>query len=197
MSVVADRHAVTLVVMGVSGVGKTAVAAELADRTGWEFAEGDDFHPERNRRKMAAGQPLDDHDSWPWLYRIAGWIGQQEAAGRSAVVTCSALRRSYRDLLCDGHPSVRFIHLLAPTDVLTARITGRRGHFMPASLMGSQLSTLEHLQPDEPGTGVGTEGLPAAVADRALRTLGLGTARSQTWQRASVTASLRRPPTPH
>ena len=158
----------SLVVMGVSGVGKSSVAHALVARTGWTFQEGDDLHPEANRAKMAAGHPLDDDDRWPWLRRIADWIGDQEAAGKGAVVTCSALKRSYRDLLCAGHPSVRFVHLVADDAVLTERLTHRRGHFMPAALLRSQLDTLEPLGPDEPGVAVGTEGGPEAIADRAL-----------------------------
>lgn len=163
----------TLVVMGVSGVGKTSVAAALAARTGWVLAEGDDFHPPDNTRKMAAGRPLDDADRWPWLATIASWIGAQEAAGRGAVITCSALRRAYRDVLRDGHPSVRFVHLLAPPALVEERITARRGHYMPASLLGSQLAALEPLQDDEPGVGIDTSGNPADVADRALRALAI------------------------
>jgi gluconokinase len=161
----------TLVVMGVSGVGKTSVAAAIVSRTGWAFAEGDDLHPEANRAKMAAGTPLDDDDRWPWLRRIAAWIGEQEAAGRDAVVTCSALRRSYRDLLRDGHPSVRFVHLLAPPTLLQSRVDNRRGHYMPPALLGSQLATLEPLGPDEPGFGVDTDRSPAEVADDVLARL--------------------------
>jgi gluconokinase len=160
-----------LVVMGVSGVGKTSVAQALVDRTGWAFQEGDDLHPEANRAKMAAGIQLDDDDRWPWLRRVAEWIGTQEAAGRGGVVTCSALKRSYRDLLRDGHPSVRFVHLLADQDVLTARVTNRHGHYMPPALLRSQLDALEPLGPDEPGVRVETHGDPAAVADRALKAL--------------------------
>ncbi|GAA1173325.1 gluconokinase [Pseudonocardia alaniniphila] len=163
---------VTLVVMGVSGVGKSSVAAELVRRTGWAFVEGDDLHPASNRAKMASGIPLDDDDRWPWLRRVAAWIGEQEAAGRDAVVTCSALKRSYRDLLCDGHPSARFVHLLAPPELISARITARRNHYMPPSLLESQLATLEPLQPDEPGIEVETTGDPAAVAERVLELLG-------------------------
>jgi gluconokinase len=158
----------TLVVMGVSGVGKTSVAAAIVARTGWAFAEGDDLHPEANRAKMAAGTPLDDEDRWPWLRRVAAWIGEQEAAGRDAVVTCSALKRSYRDLLCDGHPSVRFVHLLAPPDLLQSRVDNRRGHYMPPALLGSQLATLEPLQPDEPGFAVDTDRSAEDVADEVL-----------------------------
>jgi len=165
---------VALVVMGVSGVGKSSVAAELVRRTGWVFVEGDDLHPESNRAKMASGIPLDDDDRWPWLRRVAAWIGEQEAAGRNAVVTCSALKRSYRDLLRDrdGHHSARFVHLLAPPELISARITARRNHYMPPSLLESQLATLERLQPDEPGIEVETTGDPAAVAERVLEQLG-------------------------
>ena len=163
----------TLVVMGVSGVGKSVVAAELVARTGWEFAEGDDMHPEANRAKMSAGQPLDDEDRRPWLRRIADWIGEQEAAGRSAVVTCSALKRRYRDVLAEGHPSVRFVHLLASRELVQTRVDARKGHFMPPSLLESQLAALEPLGPDEPGVGVDTTGTPADVAARALERLGV------------------------
>ena len=162
----------TLVVMGVSGVGKTSVAAEIVERTGWEFVEGDDLHPEANRAKMAAGTPLDDDDRWPWLRRVAAWIGEQEAAGRNAVVTCSALKRSYRELLREGHPSVRFVHLLAPPDLIKSRVDARRGHFMPPSLLASQLATLEPLGTDEPGVGVATTGSASDVAERVLQQLG-------------------------
>jgi len=162
---------VTLVVMGVSGVGKTSVARELVACTGWTFQEGDDLHPERNRVKMAAGIPLDDTDRRPWLERIAAWVGEQETAGRDAVITCSALTRSYRDLLRDGHPSVRFVYLAATPEQLEQlerRLIRRRGHYMPPALLRSQLDTLEPLEPDEPGVEVDTDGDPAAVAHHAL-----------------------------
>lgn len=164
---------VTLVVMGVSGVGKSSVACELVARTGWEFTEGDDHHPESNRRKMASGRPLDDDDRRPWLVRIAAWIGEQEAAGRSGVVTCSALTRSYRDLLRDGHASVRFVHLLATPELIVERLDARMGHFMPPVLLESQLATLEDLRPDEPGAAVDASGDAATVAERALGELRL------------------------
>ena len=166
-----DPAPLTLVVMGVSGVGKTSVAHALVERTGWAFQEGDDLHPEANRAKMAAGTPLTDDDRWPWLRLIAAWIGEQEAAGRGAVVTCSALRRSYRDLLSDGHPSVRFVHLQASEEALTERVTGRHHEYMPPALLRSQLDTLQPLADDEPGVRVETDGGPDAVADRALQAL--------------------------
>ena len=165
----------TLVVMGVSGVGKTSVATELARATGWAFTEGDDFHPRANRDKIASGRPLEDRDRLPWLRGLADWIGGREAAGESAVLTCSALKRAYRDLLRDGHPSVRFVHLLAPDPVVGERIGARTGHSMPASLLDSQLRTLEPLQRDEPGVAVDTAADPAGVARTALDRLGITT----------------------
>jgi gluconokinase len=166
-----DSTVTTLVVMGVSGVGKTTVALELQRRLGWDYAEGDDFHPTANKEKMAAGHPLDDEDRWPWLKTIAQWIGDHERSGTSAIVTCSALRRAYRDLLRDGHPSVWFAHVMVSTGLLHDRVEHRRGHYMPPSLLGSQLSTLEPLQPDEPGLGVSGDGPPDVVADEILATL--------------------------
>jgi gluconokinase len=161
----------TLVVMGPSGVGKTSVAAELAAATGWTLAEGDDFHTPQNREKMAAGHPLDDADRWPWLRRIADWIREREAAGEGAVITCSALERAYRDVLCEGHPSVRFVHPVAPHDVIAERIGARKGHYMPAALLESQLRLLEPLQDDEPGVSVDALDTPDAVARAALSAL--------------------------
>ena len=161
----------TVVVMGVSGSGKTTVARELVARLGWPFAEGDEFHPAANIAKMSAGTPLDDDDRWPWLDALGRWIGEQEAAGRSAVITCSALKRSYRDRLRRGHPSVWFAHVTTPPEVLEQRLRERRGHYMPASLLASQLATLEELGPDEPGTTVVGHGSPADVAQDLLAAL--------------------------
>jgi gluconokinase len=160
-----------IVVMGVSGSGKSTVAAQLVERLGWEFAEGDDFHPEANVAKMQAGIPLEDEDRWPWLRTLADWIGDQERAGRSVVVTCSALKRSYRDLLRDGHPSVWFAHVTADPDLLRDRLGSRTGHYMPASLLESQLAALEPLQDDEPGAAVSGAGAPGEVVDELLRLL--------------------------
>ena len=155
----------TIVVMGVSGSGKSTVAALLVDRLGGEFAEGDEFHPAANVEKMRSGIPLTDEDRWPWLRRLAEWIGEHERAGRCAVVTCSALKRSYRDLLRDGHPSVWFAHVTADADVLRKRVEQRTGHFMPSSLVESQLATLEPLQPDEPGVVLSGESPPDLIVD--------------------------------
>lgn len=153
----------TLIVTGVSGSGKTSVADELVARLGWAFAEGDSFHPAANVAKMHAGHPLDDDDRRPWLRALASWIGEQERDGRSAVVTCSALKRSHRDLLREGHPSIRFVHLAVPAPVLAERLARRRGHYMPASLLESQLATLEPLEPDEPGVTVDGDAPPAEI----------------------------------
>ncbi len=158
----------TVVVMGVSGSGKTSVAQVLAHRLGWEFAEGDEFHPEANVRKMRAGHALDDEDRRPWLAALADWVGEQERQGRDAVVTCSALRRSYRDLLAKGHPSVWFAHLAAHPDVLLDRLVRRTGHYMPPSLLESQLATLEPLQDGEVGTTLDA-GPPREVIVAALQ----------------------------
>jgi gluconokinase len=161
----------TIVVMGVSGSGKSTIAAMLVDRLGWEFAEGDEFHPRENVEKMRAGHPLDDEDRWPWLRRIAAWIGEHERAGRSAVVTCSALKRSYRDLLRDGHPSVWFAHLTTDPGVIGERLRHRTGHYMPASLLESQLATLEPLADDEPGASIPADGPPETVVAEILAAL--------------------------
>ncbi len=169
-----DNHtsgSTSLIVMGVSGSGKTTVALGVAEDRGWEYAEGDDFHPRANVEKMREGTPLDDDDRWPWLRAIAAWVGEREADGESVVVTCSALKRSYRELLGRGHPTVRFCQLVVPEEVLTERLANREGHYMPASLLRSQLDTLEDLQPDEPGFQVCVEGGPDVVVAEALRHL--------------------------
>lgn len=159
---------VTLVVIGVSGCGKSTVARAVADRLGWVFAEGDDFHPAGNIAKMRTGHPLTDDDRWPWLAALADWIGAQEAAGENGVVTCSALRRAYRDRLDGGHPSVDFAHLTVAPATLRRRLEERRGHFMPASLLGSQLALLEPLQADEPGVTLAADQDTEAVVDAVL-----------------------------
>jgi gluconokinase len=161
----------TIVVMGVSGSGKSTVADGLVQRLGWEFAEGDEFHPAANVEKMRSGHALDDDDRWPWLRSLADWIGAHERAGTSAVVTCSALKRSYRDLLRDGHPSVWFAHVEADADLLRQRMESRAGHYMPASLLESQLATLQPLAADEPGASISGAGRPDEVVDALLAAL--------------------------
>jgi gluconokinase len=163
--------ATAVVVMGVSGSGKTTVAVELARRLGWEFAEGDDHHPRANVEKMRAGVPLDDADREPWLRALARWIGEREQAGTSCVLTCSALKRSYRDLLREGNDAVWFVHVDVPEAVLTERLAARKGHYMPASLLGSQLATLEPLAADEPGVTVPGTGDAGEVVETVLAAL--------------------------
>lgn len=162
-----------VIVMGVSGSGKTTVAKGIAEAMGWEFAEGDDFHPKANVEKMASGHPLTDEDRWPWLEAIGAWIEEREAAGASAVITCSALRRVYRDLLRGGRPGVRFCHIEADSTLIADRLEHRRGHYMPPSLLPSQLATLEPLEPDEPGVTVSAAATVEDVIHNALDALDL------------------------
>ena len=132
-----------VVLMGVTGSGKTTLGQLLADQLGWTFVEGDAFHPEANVQKMRRGEPLTDADRAPWLRALRARIDELAAAGRSAVVACSALKQAYRDVLADGRPEVVFVHLAAPAAVIRDRLDHRRGHFMPAALLDSQLATLE------------------------------------------------------
>ena len=151
-----------LVVMGVSGVGKSTVAAALASRLGSDFVEGDALHPARNVAKMQAGEPLDDADRAPWLDAVAAVL----AGSEHVVVTCSALRRAYRDRLRDAAPSVLFVHVEAPSGLVEERLRERHGHFMRASMLASQLATLEPLRPDEGGVVVdGSRPLAEVVQD--------------------------------
>ena len=171
----AENHAqtMTVVLMGVSGSGKSTVMARMADRFAWGSAEADDFHPAANVAKMAGGHPLTDEDRWPWLRTLAAWIGEREDSGENAVITCSALRRPYRDFLRQGHPSVRFVYLAVDPEVLKRRMEQRHGHFMPPSLLDSQLDTLEALQPDEPGCIVSGELPPDRIVDEIAARLGV------------------------
>lgn len=140
-----------IVIMGVCGSGKTTVATLLAQRRGCTLAEADDFHSEASIAKLASGQPLDDADRWPWLHRLAGWMRERALEGHSSVVTCSALKRAYRDVLRTGSTNVVFIHLDGPPDLLLERLSGRPGHFVLPGLLESQLAILEPLEPDERG----------------------------------------------
>jgi len=168
-----------IIVMGVSGSGKTTVGEGISSIMGWAFAEGDEFHPQANVDKMASGQPLTDEDRWPWLRLIGDWISEKVAAGESAVVACSALRRAYRDLLREGRPEVRFCHVSADAGLIKVRMEQRKGHYMPASLLPSQLATLEPLEPDEPGVVVSNVGTPEEVLARVMRALHLPEERNQ------------------
>ena len=148
-----------LVVMGVSGSGKSTVAELVAERLGWDFAEGDAMHPESNVAKMHAGTPLTDDDRWPWLDVIAAWIRDHLESGRPGVVTCSALKRSYRDVL--RAPGVVFVHVAGDGTLIEDRMSQRSGHFMPTSLLASQLATLELPGEDEAHITVAADRTPA------------------------------------
>ena len=148
----ARTRAPRVVVMGVTGCGKTTAGAALAQRLRVPFADADDFHPEANVTKMAAGIPLDDDDRSPWLFRLATWLRDHEETG--AVIGCSALKVKYRDILRSGAPELTFLHLHGDREVVAARVAGRPGHFMPASLVDSQYDTLEPLREDEAGVAI-------------------------------------------
>jgi len=130
-----------LVIMGVSGAGKSTVGLIIADRLGLTFRDADDFHPAANIAKMSAGQPLTDDDRWPWLDAIGAHLAAHRGSG--AVVTCSALKRAYRDRLRAAAPDLRFLHLHGAQPLIAARQAARQGHFMPPSLVASQFATLE------------------------------------------------------
>lgn len=136
-----------VVVMGATGVGKTTVGTALAEALGFPFVDADDLHPPANVTKMSRGEPLDDDDRAPWLDAVGVWLAEH----RQGAVACSALRRDYRDRLRAAAPGTVFLHLVGPSAVIGARVASRADHFMPVSLVSSQLATLEPLEPDEAG----------------------------------------------
>ena len=142
-----------LVVMGVAGSGKSTLAAALSKRLGWACAEADEFHPQANIDKMSQGIPLQDEDRWPWLEEIQAWMTDRARAGESTVLTCSALKKSYRQLLSQAEGRVIFLHLDGGADLIGQRMQGREGHFMPPTLLPSQLATLEALSQEELDAG--------------------------------------------
>jgi len=150
-----------LVFMGVSGSGKSTAALAVQERLGWEFAEGDDFHPPANLAKMQEGIALTDADRWGWLESLAGWTAERDARGESTIISCSALRRAYRDVLRRGGEGTFFVHTTGDKHMILDRMSGRE-HFMPPSLLESQLDTLEPLAADEEGMDVD----PALPVDR-------------------------------
>lgn len=159
-----------VVVMGVAGSGKTTIAEMLAAHLGWPLAEADDFHSPANVARMSAGLPLTDDDRAPWLLSLRDWITSER---KDVVITCSALRRRYRDVLQEADERVRFLHLHGTPAMLAERMGARAGHFMPPALLTSQLATLEPLEPDEDGVTVDISGTPGAITERAAATLGL------------------------
>jgi carbohydrate kinase (thermoresistant glucokinase family) len=161
-----------LVVMGVSGSGKTTVAKDLAARLGWPFLEGDDLHPPANVAKMHAGTPLTDEDRMPWLQAIAAWIDARTHANEPGVVTCSALKHSYRDILIGTRPHVRLVYLQGDKAVIAKRLSARKGHFMPPALLDSQLATLEEPTPDEHALTVPIDGPSEQAVEKIIHALG-------------------------
>ena len=157
-----------LVVMGVSGSGKSTVGRVLAHRLGVEFVEGDDLHPPRNVALMASGTPLTDDDRRGWLSSLAQRLRDAHERGRGLVVSCSALKRSYRDQLRAGSPDVRFVHLSGTPELLADRVRARSGHYMPASLLRSQLDTLEPPTPDEAAICIDIAGTADGLASQVL-----------------------------
>lgn len=167
-----DKQTISIVVMGVAGTGKTTLAEELAKRLKWPYAEADDFHPKANIEKMAAGHPLTDEDRWPWLQALRDWISGQSAQGNCTLVTCSALKRVYRDVLRQAKSRVVFVELDLDKDDLRKRMT-QRDHFMPISLLDSQLQTLEPLESDEDGFRLLSSPAPEVLADTVMERLSL------------------------
>jgi carbohydrate kinase (thermoresistant glucokinase family) len=159
------------IVMGVSGVGKSAIAEALAAKLGWKFQEGDDLHPPSNVQKMHAGIPLTDEDRAPWLAAIKRWIDARIAQGEPGLVTCSALKRRYRDTLIDGRANVRILYLHSDDSTIEDRIKNRTGHFMPASMLESQLHTLEEPAQDEHPITIEVAGTVEETVAASLRAL--------------------------
>lgn len=164
---------VVLVVMGVSGSGKSTVAALLAGRLGWAFEEGDALHPQSNIDKMAAGHPLTDEDRYPWLEKVAQWVEQTLDRGENGVITCSALKRSYRSIINRRGSGVVFVFLSGTPETIGTRLAERHGHFMPASMLGSQFEALEELSPDEPGIRIDVGPAPGVIAQQIMDKFGL------------------------
>ena len=162
-----------LVLMGVSGCGKTTVAQILAERLHWAFEEGDALHPQANVDKMAAGHPLTDEDRAPWLARVADWVDARLDAGECGVITCSALKRSYRELIDRRGGDIVFVYLHGSRELIASRLAGRHGHFMPSSLLDSQFATLEEPGADEPAIRVEIGEPPEAIAADIVAALGL------------------------
>src|SRR6516162_437501 len=165
------RNLMIVIVAGASGSGKTTDGIMLADRLGWRFADADDLHPAANIEKMRAGIPLTDEDRWPWLGVIAAWMDERIGHGESAVLACSALKRSYRDMLLDGRPEARMVFLATDREVLTRRLAARIGHFFPEQLLRSQLEALEPPGPDEHVIRVVPADTPAATVDAIIAVL--------------------------
>jgi gluconokinase len=163
-----------LIVMGVSGSGKSTVAAALAEKLRWTFEDGDRFHPASNVAKMAAGHPLTDEDRWPWLHAIADEIERVCRAGSHVVIACSALKRAYRDVLVRGRKDVRVVFLNGSETLIAERLARRKGHFMPKNLLNSQFKTLEPPRAEEKVITVSIDAPVEAIVEDVVRQLGHG-----------------------
>jgi len=161
-----------LVLMGVSGCGKSTIAMMLAHRLNWIFEEGDWFHPPSNVEKMHSGVPLTDEDRWPWLHGIAAWIDATRRVGNHGTVACSALKRAYRDVLIGGRPDVRLVYLKGDRDLIARRLAARDAHFMPPALLDSQFASLEEPQPDEHAIVVSIVPHPREIVEEIVKRLG-------------------------
>lgn len=168
---VPDLPPLVLVIMGVSGSGKSTVGVPLAKRLGWQFAEADDFHSAANIDKMHRGIALDDADRLPWLRAIAEQIDTWRAAAQHGIVTCSALKQCYREIIIGDRPNVRLVYLKGSEALIADRVAARHGHFMPASLLDSQFRTLEEPTPAERAITVGIEKPLAALIDEIIAAL--------------------------
>ena len=162
-----------LIVMGVSGSGKSTIAASLAERLNWVYEDGDRFHPASNVAKMSAGQPLTDEDRWPWLQAIADEIGRVCKSSGHVVIACSALKRAYRDVLVHGRDDVRIVYLKGTQPLIADRLARRKGHFMPPGLLDSQFKTLEPPVASENPVTVSIDGSVDVIVDDIVRQLRL------------------------
>ena len=160
-----------LIVMGVSGSGKTTVGKLLAERLGWHYQEGDALHPPENVAKMSSGTPLTDADRMPWLNLIAARIDAWRSRGEAGVITCSALKRAYRDVIVGDRPDVGLVHLKGSRELIGRRMAARKGHFMPTALLDNQFATLQEPAPEERPIAVDIGGTPAEIVDEILRHL--------------------------
>ena len=166
-----SRLPCAIVVMGVAGSGKTTIGEKLAEQLGWAYEDGDRFHPKANVEKMSAGHPLTDEDRWPWLQAIADEIDQVCRRGGNVVISCSALKRAYRDVLVHGRDDVRIVYLDGSHDLIASRLAVRKGHFMPPTLLQSQFRTLQPPGPDENPVTVSIDAPVEEIVDDIMRKL--------------------------